>query len=168
MAKSKPFYPTRQDRIAAIEHVVYEYANLISAGFHSMHAPASVRTHADDAFLLGYRKLSDFLTSVTRTEDDILAIDFIPLGAIPKWQLPIWKGKWNAAMNKQLAHITYARVLSPQSWDHRLWNGKLVGELRDAWGEFLQAIVDPEYMDEFERQIHSCQSRPGFGSFQLQ
>jgi hypothetical protein len=73
--------PEREERIAAIEHVVYEYANLMSAAFHSLRGPAPARTHSDDAFLLGYRKLGDFLLlDIRRYGDEIIALDYLPIG----------------------------------------------------------------------------------------
>jgi len=107
--------PISYPYFAAIEHVVYEYANLMCAGFYSIHGDASWRTNADDAFLLGYRKLGDFLMNdYPRKDDDILALDYLPAGTPRTWYLPTWEG-WRPHMNKQLTHIAYARVTAPAS-----------------------------------------------------
>jgi hypothetical protein len=114
--------------ITYIKHVVHEYANLISAAFHSMNGKEPWRTHCDDAFL-GCRKMDDFLMTKTRRVlvdcdkpedereelDDILALDYLPEGSTITWSLPVWKKHWHWAMNKQLAHLSYKR---DKSWDH--------------------------------------------------
>jgi hypothetical protein len=94
-----------------IEHVCYEYANLMSAAYWSMHGAAPWRTHADDAFLLGYRKMHDFLLKPTRSRrrgnelPDVLASDYLPLGLTPQWTLPTWTKEWSGPM----AHSCFLR-----------------------------------------------------------
>jgi hypothetical protein len=58
-----------------LEHVCYEYANLISAAHWSINGQAPWRTNVDDAFLLGYRKLRDFLFRGKRSERNLDAPD---------------------------------------------------------------------------------------------
>jgi hypothetical protein len=162
--------PDPPQRISAIRHVVYEYGNLISAAHWSMHGQAPWRTHADDAFILGYRKLDDFLMADKRTVsggrelDDILALDYLPPHASRSWDLPIWKAEWKRPMNKQLAHITYDR---DKEWVHWKWVPQLENELRTAWSKFLGAIVDASFRQEFDAQLMECQSKPGFKSLPL-
>lgn len=170
MAKSKPgFTPSPQDKIDAIEHVVYEYANLISASYHSMNGQAPWRTHSDDAFLLGYRKLRDFLLNDQRGKDgdDVLALDYLPKGLSRVWDLPTWEQEWREHMNKHLTHITYARVFKTREWDHRKWNPKLLAEFQVAWKQFIDVITDVGYRAEFDRQIAHCQGKPGFRNIRL-
>ena len=106
-----PYCPSRADRLAAIPHVVHEYANLISAAHHSLYGQAPWRTHCDDAFLLGCRKMEHFLIRKTRTVfrgeelDDVLALDYLPNNLDITWSVPIWTNQWRYSMNKQLAHI---------------------------------------------------------------
>src|SRR6185369_1397079 len=107
-----------------IEHVCYEYANLMSAAHWTIQGTAPWRTNVDDAFLLGYRKLGDFLLKKTRSTKngvelpDILAIDYLKSGYKPKWKLPTWKKEWQAQMDKQLAHVSFIR---DKEWIHYKW-----------------------------------------------
>ena len=160
--------PTRVERIAAIEHVVYEYANLMSAAFYSLNGPAPMRTHSDDAFLLGYRKLGDFLMlDRRRYGDEILALDFLPIQSSRSWNLPTWEDEWRALMNKQLTHIAYARVRKPHPWDHGKWVPRLEAEFREAWKTFRGTVADPEFSEEFDRQVASCRNKEGFSTIKL-
>src|SRR4051794_20028713 len=105
------FFPDHDTCVTGIKHVVHEYANLISAAHYSMSGAAPWRSHCDDAFLLGCRKMHDFLLHKRRSVmankelDDILAIDYLAPGAPITWSLPIWTAEWCGPMNKQLAHI---------------------------------------------------------------
>jgi len=159
---------SRQNALDAIEHIVYEYANLISAYRYSMNGQAPWRTHADDAFLLGYRKLGDFLLKqYPRYEDDVLALDYLPAGVIRSWDLPTWRREWRNHMNKQLTHVAYTRVLAPREWNHVEWNPTLVREFRAAWKAFLASISDSAFVDGFDKQIDYCQAKDGFESIEL-
>jgi hypothetical protein len=157
--------PKHTVRKLAIEHVVYEYANLVSAGHYSKFGDVPWRTHADDAFLLGYRKLSDFLTRSDRYKDDIMALDFLPKGSKP-FELPTWRD-WSKHMNKQLAHLAYARIYDSREWEHRSWVPEMIAEFRRSWTAFLEAIQDDEYKQEFEAHISKCQAKPGFSNISL-
>jgi hypothetical protein len=84
-----------------------------------------MRTHADDAFLLGCRKLGGFLVRQRRSkkngeeQPDILALDYVPSGYTPSWTLPIWTREWRHTMHRQLAHLSYDR---DKEWNHRKWS----------------------------------------------
>ncbi|MBZ5620167.1 MAG: hypothetical protein LAQ69_15790 [Acidobacteriia bacterium] len=90
----KPFTPDPNQLRRGIEHICNEYANLMSAAHWDMKGSAPWRTHADDAFLLGYRKLGDFLFNKNRLTvknqecPDILALDYLPSSCTPNWTLP--------------------------------------------------------------------------------
>src|SRR5436853_5000231 len=87
MAKTQ--FADHELRRRAIEHVVYEFANLLCAHHYSIHGNAPWRTNADNAFLLGYRKLGDFLLNeYPRRHDDVLALDYLPVGSTRAWDLP--------------------------------------------------------------------------------
>lgn len=152
-----------------IEHVVYEYANLISAANCDIHGHAPWRTHCDDAFLLGYRKMRDFLLKNKRMErngaelPDILASDYHAPALTPNWSLPTWESEWQVEMDKQLAHITFERE---KEWNHLKWVPTLEAEMRRAWANFLDA-VDPLHKPEFLAQIAHCQAKPGFAGMKL-
>lgn len=127
------------------------------------------RTNVDDAFLLGYRKLRDFLLKDKRSErngrelPDILATDYLPGGVPRTWTLPTWESEWQAEMDKQLAHITFERE---KEWNHLKWVPKLEREMRTTWAEFL-AVVDPQHKTEFTTQLAHCCGKAGFSSLSL-
>jgi len=152
-----------------IEHVCYEYANLISAAHWSINGQAPWRTNVDDAFLLGYRKLRDFLFKDKRSErkgqelPDILASDYLPPGLARTWTLPTWELEWQVEMDKQLAHITFERE---KEWNHLKWVPPLGSEMRTAWAAFL-AVVDPLHRAEFTAQLAHCQGKSGFSVLRL-
>jgi hypothetical protein len=160
--------PTKEERLAAIEHVVYEYANLISAGCCSLQGPAPIRTHSDDAFLLGCRKLGDFLMDdIRRYGDDVLALDYIVAGGTRTWDMPTWRSQWRSSMNKQLSHIAYERVRKPQRWDHEAYVSALLAEFRSAWTAFQGGVGDADFRDEFTHQMGAVKRKPGFAAFVL-
>ena len=161
-----PFNPPRSKRLAAIRDVVYEYVNLISAGYYSLDGKAPWRTNCDDAFLLGCRKLHDFLMRRERFKrkggeelEDVLALDYLPRNFVPNWNLPIWILEWRDPMDKQLAHITYSR---DKVWEHMIWVPKLMVEFRDAWLDFRECIVNDEYRSEFDKQMAERKARREF------
>jgi hypothetical protein len=165
----KSFAPDANQLARGIEHICYEYANLMSAAYWDMNGSAPWRTHADDAFLLGYRKLGDFLLAPNRSKlqgqelPDILASDYLPLGCTGSWTLPTWAKEWREPMNKQFAHLSYLRE---KVWVHYDWIPQLVEEFRIAWQEFLHAI-DPKYKLAFEAEIEKCRRKPGFEGIRL-
>jgi hypothetical protein len=77
----KLFTPDERQLAGGIKHICYEYSNLMSAAHWDMKGSAPWRTHADDAFLLGCRKLGVFLLRPSRSRlrgrelPDILALD---------------------------------------------------------------------------------------------
>lgn len=152
-----------------IEHVCYEYANLISAAHWSINGQAPWRTNVDDAFLLGYRKLRDFLLKDKRSErrgielPDILSGDYLPPAFARTWTLPTWELEWQMEMDKQLAHITFERE---KEWKHLDWVPKLEREMRTAWAEFLTA-VDPQHKPEFSAKLAHCRGKLGFSTLRL-
>jgi len=176
MAVKARFVPDRKQGIAAIKDVVYEYANLMAAAYYSIHGQAPWRTNCDDAFLLGCRKLGDFLMKDKRSKnrgqelDDILALDYLPTNAkTRKWKLPIWTAQWREPMNKYLAHMAYSRTYPPvQHWDHRIWVPQLETEFNSAWWGFREAITDKDYSAEFDNQNGLCQAKEGFENIVLQ
>ena len=165
----KPYPLTAEIIHEGIGHTCYEYANLMSAAYWTMHGAAPWRTNADDAFLLGYRKLGDFLLNRTRSTrngdelPDILALDYLPSGYAPTWTLVTWTKQWRTEMNRQLAHLSFIR---DKEWIHYKWVPVLEGEFRAAWAEFLNA-VDQQYRGEFAAQIAHCQRKQGFAGIKL-
>lgn len=169
MPKNHKLYSPGPMLIRGIEHTCYEYANLMSAAYWSLNGSAPWRTHADNAFLLGYRKMDDFLLKPTRSKrngdelPDILASDYLPNGYKVNWTLPTWKREWRDEMDRQLVHLSYERE---KPWDHRQWVPTLEREFRNAWRLFRQAI-DPQYEREYTKQIEVCRRKEGFASTKL-
>lgn len=165
----KQYQPTPDDLDSGIKHVCYEYANLMSSAFWSLHGQAPWRTNVDDAFLLGFRKLRDFLLRDARSQiddrelPDILALDYLPAGAARSWDLPIWEAQWKGPMDKQLAHLTFRR---DWVWNHTKWIPKLEQEMREAWSRFLGAAA-PETKVKFHAELELCRRKPGFARIVL-
>lgn len=164
-----PYRITPEALKAGITHVCYEYANLISAAHHDIYGQAPWRTHCDDVFLLGYRKMRDFLLRTTRSVrkraelPDILATDYLPARFKRTWDLPTWENEWQDVMDKQLAHITFERQ---KVWDHGQWVPILENEMRTAWSKFLAEVKAP-HKAEFAAQINHCRAKPGFAMLAL-
>jgi hypothetical protein len=155
------FIPDRPQKIAAIRDVFYEYRNLMMAGYYSMRGSAPWRTNCDDAFLLGCRKVGDFLMDDTRLTyngkelDDVLAIDFLPSTASRSWSVPIWNTEWRDAMHKQSAHIAYTRT---KGWNHTKWVPQLQAEFNKAWWDFRDAVTDLDYVQEFDKYLQLAEA----------
>jgi hypothetical protein len=170
MASISRFVPSREQRIDGIRHVVYEYGNLRVAAHYSLCGSAPWRTSCDDAFLLGCRKLDDFLMRDKRSkmygqeQDDILALDYLPQGHRRSWSLPIWSAEWRLPMNKQLAHIAYCR---DKEWNHVKWVPRLEREFRTAWLKFRESIVDEEYKRQFAELMGEGQGKEAFHAVTL-
>ena len=166
----KPFSPDRKELARGIEHISYEYANLMSAAHWDMKGAPPWRTHADDAFLLGCRKIGDFLLNRHRSKrrdgselPDILALDYLPPDFVPDWSLRIWKKEWRDVMNRQLVHLSYVRE---KSWVHYDWVPKLEKEFREAWRKFRRAI-HPKHKRRFSAEMTKCRRKPGFAAIKL-
>jgi len=145
----------------------------MAASYYSIHGAPPWRTNCDDAFLLGCRKLGEFLMKDERSmkgnQDDVLALDYLPTDTTGKWKLPIWTAQWRAPMNKYLAHISYSRTHPPmQNWDHQIWVQPLEAEFNQAWWDFREAVTDKDYGEEFDNELRFCQEKPGFGNIVLQ
>lgn len=140
-------------QLAAILHVVHDYANLISAGTEiSKCPPPPLNTHVQHAFLLNCRKLFEFFTKPTPTNpkyDDIRAEHF--LSKKLDFELPTWN-LWGAPMDKQMAHLTYSRVTNPVPWYGYKENGMFLDEFRTAWRKLRNELPEP-YKTEFVNQV---------------
>jgi hypothetical protein len=117
---------TKQEkRLAAIHHVVHDYANLVSSGALTQAGPAAkagvrppVNTHIQHAFLLNCRKLADFLQRPPKG-DDIAVENF--LGKKESFSLPVWNrwgklGEYAAAFTKG-AHICVEGELRSREYE---------------------------------------------------
>ena len=109
-----------QPRFSAIVHVVHEYANfvssaeMVSSGCDVDGVPPPINTHVSHAFYLNCRKLADlFQNKLGRDKDDIMAEHYVSKFYAT---LPV-STNWRVPMNKQLAHVTYARHTSAREID---------------------------------------------------
>jgi hypothetical protein len=154
--------PKPKELTQAAHHVVYEYANLISAGtLLTKHLDPPCNTHVQDAFLLSCRKIAKFLLSQKKKPDDVIARDYSP-GVTSK--LPVWN-QWKGAMDQQLAHITYTRVRAARRWDGSP-NAPLLDEFRTAWRHFLSLLREP-HKTTFQKEIEERLTCKGFGDLDL-
>ena len=148
--------PSEADRIAAVHHVVHEYANFVSSAemvrhgtdIYGTHFQPPINTHVSHAFYLNCRKLADFFQNrLGPDKDDILAEHFLP-GY--RAALPICDG-WRTPMNKQLAHVTYYRDKSSREIDSAACM-ELYRELKSTWRDFRTGLPEP-FRSEFVRKI---------------
>lgn len=169
--KFSVFVPDRVQKLAVIRDLVYEYGNFMTAAYFDLNGESPWRTNCDDAFLLGCRKLGDFLMKDVRQQDDVLAMDYLPPHTPRKWDVPIWS-KWKEDMGKYLAHITYRRTEDRPAegllhWDHAVWVPQLRVEFNKAWWDFREAVIDGEFCAEFDKQLRDCKAKPGFDKVNL-
>ena len=146
-----------QQRFNAIVHVVHEYANFVSSadmviggcGIDGMPLKPPINTHVSHAFYLNCRKLADLFQNKLGTDKgDIIAEHYAPgFYAV----LPV-SAKWREPINKQLAHVTYARDMSAREVDRSACIA-LYKELQDSWREFRKALVGGLYEEEFKNQV---------------
>jgi hypothetical protein len=169
-----PIVPDRIVKLRVIRDLVYEYGNLMAAAHFDLKGSPPWRTNCDDAFILGCRKIGDFLLTEIdkRYMDDVLAMDYLPLNVPRTWDLPIWKARWREDMNKYLTHITYRRAedraaMGLPNWDHQVWVPPLRDEFKKAWWDFRDTVTDGDFCAEFDKQLDACQHKPGFEAVTL-
>ena len=115
---------TEQERnLKAVHHVVHDYANLVSSGTMAVNGchlgigfVPPVNKHVGDAFLVNCRKIYEFFMYKPSTkpgQNDIRAADFLTPEVV--FDLSNW-ALWHEAMNKQLMHVTFARVEKSKEW----------------------------------------------------
>lgn len=148
MASSTP-------QILAIHHIVHEYANFVSSAEMTLHGKdvngdffrPPINTHVSHAFYLNCRKLADFFQNKTAGNDNVVAMHFV-VGFLAR--LPVCDD-WRKPINKQLAHVAYARDISAREID-KTAQAALYCELREAWREFRRRLP-VEYGEEFTRKV---------------
>ena len=163
-----------QQRLNAIVHIVHEYANFVSSAemvltnldVEGKRFKPPINTHISHAFYLNCRKLADFFQN-KEDKDNILAEDYVP-GF--KADLPV-SDEWRVPINKQLAHVTYARDTSAKEIKKATCT-KMYKELQYAWWEFREKLVGGLYEEEFKKQIRIRKEHPNgkpteFSSYNL-
>ncbi|MFI5381967.1 MAG: hypothetical protein ACHRHE_21945 [Tepidisphaerales bacterium] len=59
---------------------------------------------------------------------------------------------WHKAMDKQLLHLTFARVTRPKRWEGHNENKLFLAEFMKAWKEFRENLADL-YKSKFDEEI---------------
>jgi hypothetical protein len=143
----------------AIHHVVHDYANFASSAKMRRKGKDSrgnelvppVNTHVGHAFYLNCRKMADFLQNKKSGQnDDVLAEHYLP-GFKPC--LPVYD-RLRVTLNKQLTHVTYARISDPHDIQ-RAECKQMEVEIRSEWRRFLLKLkkMNQGFADEFERNL---------------
>jgi hypothetical protein len=150
-------------RLEAVNHVVHDYAILISAGeLTQRHHVPPINSHIQYSFLVACRKLAGFFLNL-REKNDILSKEFLP-GKQVGFKVPLWKDVWHEAMNRQLLHLSYDRVDKAKSWDGKD-NAELLRQFRKEWKKFLGSLEDP-FDARFAKEIAAKKSSE-YGSYGL-
>ena len=156
---------TEEERnLAAVHHVVHDYANLVSSGTMAVNGhhlkkafDPPVNTHIGHAFLVNCRKMYEFFLyppSANPAHDDIRAAHFLPQAVtfdLSNWAL------WHDAMNKQLMHVTFARVEKPKTWEGHNENKLFLAEFMKAWKKLLRNLKGTMYESKFDEEIRKKQ-----------
>jgi hypothetical protein len=143
--------PTREQKMAAIEHVVFSYTYLLSAGHYSLFGAAPWRTHAEAAFQAQYRDMADFLLGEPGA-GRIVAADYLVPGTAREWDLSTWRADWRDVIGTRLDGLVYDRLTTPP-WTSHKCVPKLEAEIREAWRLFYESLTDADFRREFVRQV---------------
>jgi hypothetical protein len=160
--------PTPEQKRAAIRHIVYEYANLVSTGTRLLQTGADAlkppdNTHVQDAFLLNCRKMADFF-KVQRRGQDVNVYDYVKRNSVT-FTLSEWI-KWSDAGDKHGVHITYNRLGNVTPWDGTA-NRPLLDEFRRCWHDFYSVVAHAAFKAEFDQQIEAKLACEGYGELDL-
>ncbi len=146
----------------AIRHIVHEYANFVSSAEMVLHGTdvdgrcfkPPINTHVSHAFYLNCRKLADFfLNRQDRWEQDTVLANQYSSGYSVR--LRVYR-RWCKRINKQLAHITYARDTKAREIKKRTLQ-LLYAEFKTTWRRFRK-MLPKLYADEFVKQIKKRKS----------
>ena len=151
----------QEKRLKAVHHVVHDYANLVSSGtmtvtgcHQNTQLIPPMNTHVCHAFLVSCRKMYEFFLykpSKKPGQNDIRAEHFLAPSLALTFDLSNW-ATWHDAMNKQLMHVTFARVKKPKKWEGHNENKLFLDEFMKAWKEFRRNLKEP-YKSEFDKEI---------------
>jgi hypothetical protein len=151
--------------LAAVHHVVHDYANFVSSGeviFNNPGPQPPLNTHVQHAFLMNCRKMAHFFQHGPNGKD-IVSADFFPPRCKPRFRFPVWN-KWAKPMDWQMLHLTYSRVLNPVPWDGYKENRLFLNEFQQAWKLFRAKLPEP-YSSEYRRQIEERYNDDNDGVF---
>lgn len=158
----------KSPQILAIHHLVHEYVNFVSSAELTINGrdynlnkcgiKSPLNHHVSHAFYLNCRKLADFFQNNCqgRDKDDMFALHFVTGFQA---RLPVCD-EWRGPMNKQLAHLTYARDIKAREISRPIQEA-LYKELKEAWQEFRRCLPK-EYSDEVATQLDEKKMAPEF------
>jgi hypothetical protein len=133
----------------AILHIVHDWSMLVRLMDNPHPKPSPLNHATERAFLVECRKFANFFRNNRGPrKEDAISKDFVSQHFKPK--LPVWK-KWHEHINRQLMHLSYARVENTEDWDGSA-NAPIYVEFQDTWAKFLPCI-DPKYKTEFDKQL---------------
>ena len=138
-------------KLQVIKHIAHDWSMLVKL-IDNPHPKPSPLNHATErAFLVECRKFANFFKNNRGPHnEDAVSKDFVNKHFKPK--LSVWK-KWHDHINRQLMHLSYARVENTESWDGSA-TAPIYAEMKDTWAKFLPCI-DPRYKTEFDAQLKS-------------
>jgi hypothetical protein len=146
-----------QQRLSAIVHVVHEYANFVSSAemvlsgcdIDGVPFKPPINTHVGHAFYLNCRKLADLFQNKLGSDKDDIAAEHYVTGF---YAALLVSANWRVPMNKQLAHVTYARDTGAREIDRSACQA-LYKELKDTWRDFRNGLGGGLYEAEFKNQV---------------
>ena len=146
-----------QQRFRAIVHVVHEYANFVSSAemvltgcdIDGVPFNPPINTHVSHAFYLNCRKLAELFQNKLGSDKDGIGAEHYVAGFYAA--LPV-SANWRVPMNKQLAHVTYARDTIAQEIGRSACEA-LLKELKDTWRGFQDRLVGGPFEAEFKNQV---------------
>lgn len=153
--------------MAAVQHIVHDYAVLVSAGMEvtkSHRAP--LNHHVQYSFLVQCRNFGEFFSrKPARRKNDIQARNFI--GRKTTFKFKEWS-KWATHMDKHLFHLTYDRVKNTRLWKGGNDNSVLLAEFQAAWRTFhASPQLSSRVKAEFHKEITKKLSEPAFADLDL-
>jgi hypothetical protein len=138
----------------AAKHVVHDYAWLVAAGTDTGRVmPGRTNHYAERTFLVHCRAFAGFFSSGT-DHRDMYARHFVANPRSP--QLRAWE-KWHKHIDRQLMHLTKARVKNKRPWtgaDNEL----ILESFRKTWGEF-HAEIKPTMKPTFDIELRAMQKQ---------
>lgn len=140
-------------RVRCVHHVVHDYANFVSSAemvISGQHLKKGfdppVNSHLFHAFLLDSRKIADFFRRCANA-DEIIAGHYVPgfVASLPHCNA------WRVPVNKQLAHLTYARDDAAKEITPRAIR-ETYDRLKQVWKDFQGKLREP-FRSRFRQEI---------------
>jgi hypothetical protein len=149
---NNPTPPDERRCLLAIEHIVHDYANLVSGGkeISNLHAPP-LNSHIQYSFLVNCRKFGVFFSSKPpRHQGDMWFRHFVQKNIV--FNLKEWT-KWSDHMNTHLFHLSYGRIDNSRPWrGYEGVNTRILDDFRTAWRKFRRELPEP-YKSKFAERV---------------